>query len=92
MSLLSNNPLGNDKKASKKKDIKSSNERIRNVYSLPKDLNWDLDDMKVKMRRLLDHKISKGEIVEAALVVAFREFERHGEKSDFVIEMQKIIR
>lgn len=92
MSLLGNNPLGDKKKLSKKKDSESSNERIRNVYSLPKELNWDLDDMKVKTRRLLNHKISKGEIVEAALIIAFREFEEHGDKSDFVIELKKIIR
>lgn len=92
MSLLSNNPLGNDSKLSKHQDSKPSKKKVRNTYSMDQETSYQLDEYKVKMRRLLDHNISKTEIVEAALLVAFREIERHGVKSDIAIELQKMVR
>lgn len=95
MSLLNNNPLGSSK-LSKSKDSKTSKEggekKVRNTYSMARETSFLLDEYKLKLRRALEHNVSKAEIVEAALIVAFREYERHGQKSDIAIELSKMIR
>jgi hypothetical protein len=94
MSLLSNNPLG-DKKIAKQKDsndAKVANKKIRNTYSMEKETSFLLDDLKLQFRRLLEENVSKTEIIEAAIIVASKQFERHGDDSEVVKEVLKMRR
>ncbi len=94
MSLLGNNPLGEKKIANRKdsKDDKKSEKKIRNTYSMEKATSFLLDDLKLQFRRLLEDNVSKTEIVEAAIIVAARQFERYGDDSEVVKEVLRMRR
>ncbi len=96
MSLLGgkNNPLGGSGNAGipdSQKSIKVQKKK-KTTYSLSPATMDDIDMMQLKLKRLLGGHVEKSEIIEAAFLVAKKDFERNQDKADFMPELMKMLR
>lgn len=82
------------KQASKNLKIqksKNSRETKSASYYIDFDAQMAIDELQLKLRRSTGEKVSKSEIVEAAIKTAFLDFESTGEASVFFNQLKKIL-
>lgn len=60
-------------------------QKIKNTYHITQETTWRLEDAQLQLRRSTGEKLSKSEIIEAALILALDEYEEKKEASRIAI-------
>lgn len=66
-----------------------SSEKVKNTYYLTADTDYRLDLARAELRRITGEKVSKSDIIEAALKGALDDFEQTGRGSYLAILLSK---
>ena len=74
-----------DSKTAKEK----GEEKVKNTYYLTQETDARLEMARVILRRITGEKLSKSEIIEAALVIALNELDARNEESYIAVLLSK---
>jgi hypothetical protein len=77
--------------ASKQDESKEKRETKSASYYIGFDAQLSVDELQIKVRRAIGRKISKSELVEAAIMAAALDFESTGKGSPFYNQLLKIV-
>lgn len=64
-------------------------EKVKNTYYFSPDTAFDLDSVQLELRRLTGKRLSKSEVIEAAMILAFQDWRERGEQSEIAILLSK---
>lgn len=64
---------------------KTQPKKIGNTYYLTQETSYQLEEAKLQLRRLTESKVSKSDIIEAALILAMEELSTRGGRSQLSI-------
>lgn len=76
---------------SKQDESKEKRETKSASYYIGFDAQLSVDELQIKVRRAIGRKISKSELVEAAIMAAALDFESTGKGSPFYNQLLKIV-
>lgn len=64
-------------------------QKVKNTFHITQETTWRLEDAQLELRRSTGEKLSKSEIIEAALILALNEYEAKKDNSQIAILLSK---